>query len=104
MPGLGRLLAVVTTGCVAAFTVGLPMALHLGLWHGQHGEDAQHDHEQCPVCQAIITTSKALAPEAPALGVEFEFCQRDVGPPPQAPVVAPSFLPIAPRAPPNSLQ
>lgn len=104
MPGLSRLLAIVTTGCVAAFSVGLPMALHLELWHSQHGEDARHDHEQCPVYQAIITTSKALAPEAPALGLEFEFCLRDVGPLPQAPVVAPSFSPITPRAPPNSLQ
>ena len=103
MLAVQRFLAVTTAGCVAAFGVGLPMGLHLGLWHGQHGEDAQHDDEQCPICQVVLTTSQAVQPEAPTLGVEFEFCLGDVGPLPQAPAVASPFFPIAPRAPPNSL-
>ena len=83
-----------------SLATGLPLALHLHLWHQEHGDESRHDPDTCPVFQAVIATAKAVVSGTAALLVDAHPWYRSGGTLPQTPEITHVPLPIAPRAPP----
>ena len=95
-----RGLAILTIACFLASASGLSLAIHLHLWHAEHGEDSHHDNDRCPVLQAMVSASQAEVGQAPLLVADADLGCWDCRPAALPPRLTCLPQPIEPRAPP----
>ena len=95
-----RCLIILGLACFIASATGASLALHLHIWHGDHGDDSHHDSDKCPICQTITFTLRAVVGNAPVLAADVEPQYQDSEPATQTPQSVSAHSPVAPRAPP----